>query len=97
MKQTPYIGSILAAGALALGVLAAAGELGAADGTKPTYKGYRPRVTAPNANDHHANYHADYSGRPAQPKTEDGPDRREDARRFQDGERGPRAPYGWRR
>jgi hypothetical protein len=101
MKTTTQIRMLLAAGAIGLGVLAPAGPAAAGDATKPDYN-YRPQKTDPNANDYHANYHADYSvgqdGRAGQPqKDEDKGDLRQDSRRFQDGERYQRLPYGWRR
>ncbi len=107
MKTTSYIGIVVAAGAVALGVLGAPGDGITADATKPTYQNYRPQATrpqpsGPSDNDHHANYHADYTatqdGRPAPPKNVDAQaDPRDGARKFQDGDRAIRSPYGWRR
>jgi hypothetical protein len=113
MKQTSQIGPVVAATALALGLLASAGTVAAADGTKPIYNGAQGqgKSTDPNnsdyhansnSNDYHANYHADYSatqdGRPNQPqKADERPDPRQDARKFQDGDRYTRDPYGFRR
>jgi hypothetical protein len=105
MKRTSQIGVVVAGG-----LLLAAGVAGAADATKPSYSGYQSRSTAPNAtdyhsssnsNDYHANYHADYSatqdGRPGQAPQAETPDPRDDARRFQDGDRYSRYPFGYRR
>jgi hypothetical protein len=113
MKGTSQIRAGIATGALALGLLAAAGPAAAADATTPSYKGYQPQRTGPNDNDYHANsndndyhanYHADYSvtqdGRPAPTPgqtPEDTRDPRLDSRRFQDGDRFMRSPYGRRR
>jgi hypothetical protein len=102
MKTTSYIGMVVAAGAVALGVLGVVGVGIAADATRPTYNSYRLQHRGPNDNDHHANYHADYAanqdGRPAQGKTAvEKADPRQDSRRFQDGDRASRAPSGWRR
>lgn len=110
MKRSSYIGTLVAAGAVALAVVGGPGEVVAADATKPTYNSSppqhgtaRPRRSGPNDNDYHADYHADYSatqnGRPAPPKStaEEPADPRRDTRRFQDGVRGVRSPYDWRR
>jgi hypothetical protein len=102
MKTTPQIGMIVAAGALALGALASPGAAFAADATTPSSQGYRASSGGPNDNDYHANYHADYratqDGRPSRPEAAaERRDPREDARRFQDGDRTTRSPYGWRR
>ena len=101
MKTTPQIGTIVAAGLLALGLLASPGSVFAADATTPRGQGPRAGSGGPNDNDYHANYHADYratqDGRPAPPATTERRDPREEARRFQDGNRDTRAPYGWRR
>jgi hypothetical protein len=102
MKSTSQIRAVVAAGAVAAGLLVAAGTAVAADATKPTYNGYQPKSSDPNGNDHHANYHADYSatqnGRPSQPPKADEPqDPRQDSRRFQDGDRYTRYPYSPRR
>ena len=110
MKRSSYIGTVVAAGAVALGVLGGPCEAVAADATRPTYNSSRPQHgtarpqrNGPNDNDYHADYHADYSatqnGRPAQPKNtaEEQADPRQDARRFQDGVRAVRSPYDRRR
>jgi hypothetical protein len=102
MKTTSYIGMVLAAGVVVLGVLGAPGVGSPADATAPTYQGYRPQHRGPNDNDYHADYHADYSGtherRPGPPKTtEEQPDPRLDARKFQDADRALRWRSGWRR
>lgn len=110
MKRTSYIGMVLAAGVIGLGLLGGPGEVVAADATKPTYNSARPQHgtarsqrSGPNDNDYHADYHADYSatqnGRPAQPKNtaEEQADPRLDARKFQDGIRAIRSPYDRRR
>ncbi len=107
MKSTSHIWVFVAATAVSLAVLASAGPAGAADATRPGAPGGRPQASDPNGNDYHANYqsnnHADYSvsqdGRPAQPPADPNQDRdgRRDARRFQDGDRANRSPYGWRR
>jgi hypothetical protein len=109
MKRTSQIGTVAAAGALALGALGTVGDVVAADATRPAYNSYRPqRGTArpqrsgPNDNDYHADYHADYratqDGRPAKAgETEEPVDPRRDSRRFQDGVRAIRSPYDWRR
>ena len=103
MKRRSYIGMLVAAGAVALGVLGGPDEVAAADAAKPTSTSAQPQRSGPNDNDYHANYHADYSatqnGRPASPKNtaEEPVDPRRDARRFQDGVRNVRSPYDWRR
>jgi Ni/Co efflux regulator RcnB len=102
MKKTPHIGRIVAAVGLALGLLASPGAAAAADATTPRDHGYRAPSGGPNDNDYHANYHADYGatqdGRPSRPPAEtERRDARDDARRFQDGDRYPRSPSGWRR
>ena len=102
MNRTPQIGTIVAVATLALGVLAPPAAVLAADATKPDYRGYQPSSAGPNDNDYHANYHADYratqDGRPdPSPAAPERRDPREDARRFQDGDRYTRSPYGWRR
>ena len=102
MQTRPQIGMIVAAGALALGVLTSPPPACAADATIPSYQGSPPSSSGPNDNDYHANYHADYratqDGRPSRPEaTTERRDPREDARRFQDGDRGTRSPYRWRR
>ena len=107
MKSTSHMWVFVAATAVALAVLAAAGPSTAADPTRPGSGGDRPPAADPNGNDYHANYqsnnHANYSvsqdGRPAQPPPDPNQDRdgRRDARRFQDGDRATRSPYGWRR
>ena len=100
MKGTPHIGIVIAA--LWLGSLAAPGDAAGADASRPTYNNSLLKSPRANDNDYHANYHADYSatqdGRAASPKAVDErPDPREDSRRFQEGDRYPRSPSGWRR
>jgi hypothetical protein len=101
MKTTPQIGMVLAVAAVWLGALALPAPVAAADTTRPAHNGYRPPSGGPNDNDYHANYHADYSvpqdPRRAPSTVEQRPDPRADGRRFQDGDRYHRAPYGWRR
>jgi hypothetical protein len=104
MKRTSQIWTLVAAGAVAVAVLAPVGDATAADATKPNYK-YVPRSSDPNGNDYHANYHADYSAtqdgrRPTEPteqNTNQDRDPRGDNRRFQDGSDRSTRPYGWRR
>jgi hypothetical protein len=102
MKQTPQIRVFVAAGAVALGILAPPAAGIAADATRPNYQ-YRSPSSDPNGNDYHANYHADYSatqdGRPSQPaREEERRDPRQDSRKFQDGNRSTTQwPYGGRR
>ena len=108
MKRSSYIGTIVAAGAIALGILGAPGDGNPADATRPTSQGDRPEPRdgleqrGPNDANYHADYHADYratrDGRLEQPASvEKRPDARRDSRRFRDEDRAIWTPHGWRR
>jgi hypothetical protein len=108
MKRSSYIGTIVAAVAIGLGVLGAPGDGDPADATRPTSPRDRPEQReglpqrGPNDADYHADYHADYratgDSRLEQPtRVGRPPDPRRDSRRFRDEDRAIWTPHGWRR